>query len=434
MSSSPGAAAAAELPNVLLVSVDTLRADHMSSYGYGRATSPALDDLLARGARFEQARTVVPLTAPALSSMLTSIHPHEHGSTRNGLPMRRNLVSFTRVLGRRGYQTAAFVGNWTLKDELSGMAEHFGTFRALLTKKRWFGFGHREATADDVSQEALDWLESHLQAESPRPVLLWVHYVEPHAPYRLRPGYLGQVGVKKGATFFSAKNRYDTEIAFVDQRIGVFLDSAFEHLEREDTMVVFVSDHGESLGDHGYWGHGRHLYDATLRIPMGVVWPGRIAPAVIEEPASILDLAPTLLGLLALPAPAFYQGFDWAGVLTEGTAPPRGRVTYFQAHRASVQRQEENVDLRRKGLLEVGRLERGVKELFRVTNERRRVFEVLEDPNEERSRSDTGEPPSQELRAWLEEVRKGLVVADDLPPPSLTEEDLDALRALGYID
>ncbi|HYG64404.1 MAG TPA: sulfatase-like hydrolase/transferase, partial [Thermoanaerobaculia bacterium] len=119
----PGAqprAASQRFPNVLIVTVDTLRADRLSSYGYRRPTSPAIDKLLASGARFTQARTVEPLTNPALCSMFTSTYPHENGATRNGLRMRRGLPSAAATLGKRGYRTAAFVGNWTLRDEISG--------------------------------------------------------------------------------------------------------------------------------------------------------------------------------------------------------------------------------------------------------------------------------------------------------------------------
>ena len=164
---------------------------NMGSYGYDRDTSPRLDRLLAGGARFQNARTVEPLTAPALASMLTSLQPHEHGSTRNGLRIRPNLFSFTKSLGRRGYETATFAGNWTLKDELSGFAEHFETYEVLLNRKRWFGMIKSEATADDLVDLSLSWLDAHLDG-SDRPFLIWVHMIEPHAPYRLRGDFLKQ--------------------------------------------------------------------------------------------------------------------------------------------------------------------------------------------------------------------------------------------------
>lgn len=425
---------AASAPHILLISVDTLRTDRMSSYGHWRSTTPKIDELLATGARFTEARTPAPLTAPAMSSVMTSLYPHEHGSTRNGLRVRPNLVSFGRVLERRGYRTAAFVGNWTLKPELSGLAEHFGEYQALLNRKRWFGLAKREATAGDISDAALEWLGEAVSDGTDKPVFLWVHYVEPHAPYRLRRAYLRQIGVKAGTTFFSARNRYDSEIAYVDDQVGLFLERAGETIDLDDTLIVFLSDHGESLGEHAYWGHGRHLYDVTLRVPLGFVWPAHIKPAVVTAPASILDVGPTVLSLAGLPVPPHFQGFDWSGVLQHGETPPLDRVTWHQAHRSSVRPNEEIEQLRQRGLLEVGQVANGRKEVIRVTNQRRRVFELDEDPKEKENLAAIGSVVSQDLTDWLKVVRAGLATADDLPPPSLTDEDMEALKALGYID
>ncbi len=425
--------AAASPPHVLLISIDTLRAMNLGCYGYDRDTSPNIDRLLAGGARFESARTVEPLTAPALASMLTSLDPHEHGSTRNGLRVRPDLFSFTKSLGRRGYQTAAFVGNWTLKEKLSGLDEHFDTYRVLLTRKRWFGLAKSEATADDLIEHSLAWLDEHLAA-SAKPFLLWVHMIEPHAPYRMRSEYLPQIGVRRTGSIFSAGKRYDSEIAYADDRTGRLLDEVFRRVPREEVLVVFFSDHGESLGEHGYWGHGRHLYDVSLRIPLGFSWPGKIAPRVVGEPALITDLARTILGLVGFEAPEFVRGFDWSSALLEGEPGPADRVTLHQAHRGSVEAQEDQTRLRARGLLEVGRVQNGRKEIYRVANARHRSFDLAADPGERNDLSPQGSAISPELAAWLEAVQAGLEVADDLPPPSLTDEDLEALKALGYLD
>ncbi len=433
MSASP--AASAERPNVLLISVDTLRTDRMTSYGHHRPTTPEIDALLERGVRFAEARTPAPLTAPAMASVMTSLYPHDHGSTRNGLRVRAKLVSFSNLMERRGYRTAAVVGNWTLKPDLSGLDEHFDSYSAILNRARWFGLAKREATAEDLNAEALEWLDGHLEEDPGRPFLLWVHYVEPHAPYQLRGEYSRKLGIKKGAGVFSPKNRYDTEIAYVDERIGRMLDEVYSRVASEDTLVIFAADHGESLGEHGYWGHGRHLYDVTLRVPMGFVWPGRIEPGtVIDAPASLLDLAPTTLGLLGFDNPPHFEGLDWTAVLDGRQPQPMDRVTWHQAHRASVQPKEGIERLRRRGLLEVARFANREKEIFRVTNGRRRVFDLDADPAEKASLTSLESVMSSELDDWLGVVRVSLAAADELPPPSLSEDDIAALRALGYID
>ncbi len=429
----PGAARGGEpAPNVLLVTVDTLRADRLSSYGYPRATSPAIDRLLAAGARFTEARTVEPLTAPALASMLTSLPPHEHASTRNGLQVRPDRASLPRIRRRHGYRAAAFVGNWTLTQELWGLGSHFEDYRELLNRRRWFGLVKGEATAEDLNAEALAWLEAHRREHGERPFLLWVHYVEPHAPYRLQREFTDQIGAAPDGDRYSSSNRYDSEIAYVDHHISRLLEAvAAQPAER--TLVAFASDHGESLGEHGYWGHGRHVYDVTLRIPLGFTWPGRIVPQVIDAPALIVDLAPTVLGLLGHPVPSFFQGRDWSAVLRGEARPAPGRVTYYQAHRGVTTPKEDATRARQRGLLEVARIEGTRKEILRVTNNRRRLFDLATDAYETTTLTPTS-PPNGDLLAWLDQVRAGLALADHLPPPSLTEEDVEALRALGYVD
>lgn len=429
----PGGASAVERPDIVLLTVDTLRADRLSIYGYDLPTSPFLDRFLGEGVLFTDARTVEPLTGPAFASLFTSLHPHQHGGTRNGLRMRDGLASLPKVLGRRGYTTAAFVSNWTLRDELSGLGEHFELYREILTKKRWFGLAKSEATAEDVTGEALAWIRAAGGEATRPPIFVWIHYVEPHAPYRLHDEFVDRLGFEQVGTF-SNNRKYDTEVAFIDQHLESALGEIFQLLEPEKTLTVFLSDHGESLGDHGYWGHGRHLYEATLQIPMGLQWPGRLGAGRVAAPASIMDIAPTLVGLLELPAPPGWQGFDWSGVLTRGVPEPTSRTTYHQAHRASVEPSEDSDQLRRKGLLEVARYSERNKEVCRPGKRRRWVFDLDQDPAEKQSRVEPTSACSEWIEEWLERVRVGLEASDELPPPELDDEDLDQLRALGYLD
>lgn len=419
------------LPNVLLVSVDTLRADRLSAYGYERQTSPFLDSLMAQGVRFTDARTIEPLTAPALTSMITGLQPHEHGATRNGVAMRSDLPSLPKLLKRRGYRTAAAVANWTLRDKLSGLGEHFEDYIEVLEDKRWLFFA-AESSADDVNGRAREWLDAYERDET-RPFFLWLHYVEPHSPYERWERFEQRLGTT-GDT--SREARYDGEIAYVDERIGVMVNELRERgLERE-LMVVFVADHGESLGEHRYWGHGRHVYDATLRIPMAVVWSDRIPVGVIDQPALITDLPSTLLSLLGIDAGGLIPGgWDWAPALTGATEPAAAdRVTWFQSHRGAVKNDENRERVRQNGLLEVARIQHGEKEIVRITNNVRRMFDLAADPREEVNLVPPKSSMSEDLRQWLTEVRAGLRRSDDLPPPSLEERDLEKLQALGYLD
>jgi len=420
-------------PNFLIVTVDTLRPDHLSGYGYERPTSPNIDRLMARGVRFTQARAPVGLTCPALASMITTLEPHEHGSTRNGLRVRPGLASMPKFLTRRGYTTAAFVSNWTLKDTLCGLAEHFDTWEEILERRRWL-FGRREAEAEDVTDEALAWLEEHVEENGRDPFFLWVHYVEPHFPYVLHEEFLDQLGLGVLGSTFSPRDRYDSEIAYVDASIGRFLERFDELVEPESAYVVFTADHGESLGDHGFWGHGKHVYEAELRIPLAIVRPGQIEPSTIRAPAKLDDLAATLFGLAEFPVPDFLEGYDFAPVMRGEAPDPLERVTYHQGHKGTVKPHEDQRGLRRRGLLEVGRVEEGRKEVWVVKREKRRVFDLEEDREELDDLAEPGSPISEELAAWLEEVRSGLVRSDSLPPPNLSEEEIEQLEALGYLD
>ncbi len=426
---------AQRFPNVLILTVDTLRADRLSAYGYRRTTTPNLDRLLAQGVRFTQARTVEPLTNPSLCSMFTSLYPHEHGATRNGLRLRPDALSAARVLGRRGYRTAAFVGNWTLRNGISGLGDHFQTYDEVFTRKRWFGLFKGEATAEDLTDAALDWLGDH-HGDHRSPFLLWVHYVEPHAPYRLQEEQADRlgIGVRGGSSDASRRDRYDTEVAFADQQIGRLLAGLQNDPElAANTLIVFAADHGESLGEHSYWGHGRNLYDTALRIPLGLVWPGKIRPAVLDAPALNLDVAPTILGLAGLPVPETFRGYDWSPVLLHGAEPPRERTMWFQAHKGAVLSAQEARSARRKGLLEVAVLHGWHKEIFQVGDGRRWTFDLLRDPGETRSLGATDPAnTSADLQAWMATVRKGLAVSDQVLATHIDPESAARLRALGY--
>ena len=418
-------------PDIVLVSVDTLRVGPaVRSYGYGQGHLTASSiALMADGVRFTEARVPEPLTAPSMCSMITSLHPHEHGTSRNGLRMRPDLMSLPKILQRRRYATAAFIANWTLKDEISGLAEHFDDYHEIFTRKRWYVFAG-EATAEDVSEEALDWIEEHLEAEKRRPFFVWVHVVEPHAPYRFQREYAERLGLDSNP---DASERYDTEIAFVDAVIGDFLGQVRKQTGDREPLVVFASDHGESLGEHGYWGHGRHLYEPTLHIPMSITWRGRLDKATMDAPASILDIAPTLFGLLDLPVYSGFRGVDWAPILAGDQAADMDRVTLHQAHKGAVQR-TGNTSARRQGLLEVARVVDGRKEIHRVTNGRRWLFDLEDDAEELENLVEESSDPSEALAAWLSDVRAGLEASDALPPPSLDPEHIEQLKALGYID
>jgi arylsulfatase A-like enzyme len=424
--------ALAEQPKaVVIITVDALRADRLSSYGYERPTSPVIDALLGDGIRFDAARTPEPLTSPALCSMITGIEPHEHGSTRNGLLMRSDLDSLPKILAGGGWRTAAFVSSWTLKDNLSRLGEHFDEYGEVFTRRRWFGLLNAEATGEDVTDEGLEWVDGHFTSSPDQPFFLWLHYVEPHAPYRFHEEYAERLGIADRDP--SRKDRYDTEVAAVDVAIGRLMEGIWTHVAPEETIVVFTADHGESLGEHNYWGHGRYLYEPSLRIPLGMAWIGTIEQRVINRQATLLDLAPTILELLGHEVPDTFSGISWADAAIGGELPPERTICY-QAHKGAVHGERDSDRKRSKGLLSVGVVHQDRKEILRVKNNSPALFDLAADAGELANLDIATEPPSDPLLECLGTVSEGLGALDRLVTKKLDDETVEQLKALGYIE
>jgi arylsulfatase A-like enzyme len=428
----PAAVAALDdRPDVILITIDTLRTDRLSCYGYERPTSPNLDGLLDRGLKFTRARTVEPLTNPALCSMVTGVSPHVHAASRNGLRMQEGLASLPKILAHAGWRTAAFVGNWTLKDNVSRLGEHFDHYGEVFTRRRWFGLVNSEATAEDVTDEAIRWVDDRLAHHREQPFLLWVHYVEPHAPYRFHAEFADRLGITGSDP--SRSDRYDTEIAAVDHAVGRLLERLGAGIPAERLLIFFAADHGESLGEHSSWGHGRYLYEPSLAIPMGFAWQGRIAPRTEDAPALIMDLAPTVLELLGMEIPEQFEGVSWAGVI-DGASPPRDRAICYQAHKGAVHGTHESELARSKGLLSVGLVRDERKEILRVKNNSHMLFDLRDDPQELVNLAAEDSGPSPELLRCVGSISDALGSLDRLTTKKLDDETVEQLRALGYLE
>jgi arylsulfatase A-like enzyme len=427
----PGAAAQADRPSVVLITVDTLRVDRMSAFGYHRPTSPNLDKLLDGGLKFTRARTIEPLTNPALCSMITGVSPHVHGASRNGLRVAAGIDSLPKILHRNGWRTAAAVSNWTLKDNVSRLGEHFDDYLEVFTRKRWYGLLNSEATGEDVTSEAISWTDDHLSRDPDQPFFLWVHYVEPHAPYRFHKEFADRLSVATKDP--SKSDRYDTEVAAVDHAIGRLIDWLFDHVPEEDLMIFFAADHGESLGEHSYWGHGRYLYEPSLAIPMGMVWHGRIQSRNEQAPALIIDVVPTFLDLLDLPIPDEIEGFSWADVI-DGADPPMDRAICYQAHKGAVHGQHESEQARSKGLLSVGLVRDERKEILRIKNNSHMLFDLREDLLELDNLVTPDSSPSPELLQCVATISEAYGALDRIATKKLDDETVGQLRALGYLE
>jgi len=301
----------------LLVTLDTVRADHIGSYGYAAAETPALDRLARQGVRFAQASAAAPLTLPSHSSLLSGLLPPHHGLRNNGAgAFPEGTATLATLLSAQGWRTGAFVGAFVL-DHRFGLARGFDVYDDEIERDPNAGVTlEAERPGREVVDRALAWLRSETQGDEtkppPRPFFLWVHLYDAHAPYTPPSPYRER----------HAGQPYDGEIAEVDAQVGRLMAELDRRGLAANTVVAVAADHGEGLGEHGELTHGLLLYEATLRVPLLVRAPGVAAGRVIRTPASLVDVAPTLAGLLGTRFPAGHlDGRDLSGALKGGSEP-----------------------------------------------------------------------------------------------------------------
>ncbi len=286
--------------NVVLFTLDTTRADHIGCYGHDGIETPGIDRLAAEGTRYDSAFTVVPVTLPSHTSMLTGTYPVFHGVRENGgFYVPESLDTLAEILGREGYDTAAFIGAFPL-DSQTGLDQGFDLYddnypsrldeQGHPQLRRFFD----ERPAADVARAARAWLGERGE----RPFFLWSHFFDPHqpltppSPYRERYRHAP----------------YDAEIASVDEAIGGIVRQLEEDGRLERTLIILTADHGEGLGEHGEATHALLLYSSTLRVPLIVRDPRDLTPRVVTAPVSTVDVFATVLERLGLALPPANQG------------------------------------------------------------------------------------------------------------------------------
>ena len=285
--------------NLLLVSIDTLRADHLGCYGYAGAETPRLDALARSGLRFARAATVVPLTLPAHSSLMTGTFPAWHGVRDNGgFYLGDDQTTLAETLRERGYRTGGFVSAFVL-DHRWGIGQGFEKYFDDFDLEKFADAPGMDAVQRPGS-EAVDQALAWIGADNERPFFAWVHLYDPHTPYEAPEPYRSRFP----RTLFGA---YDAEIATADGQVGRLLDALEESGRLDETLVVVTGDHGEMLGEHGEQTHGFFVYDAVTHIPVIIAGPGVPAREIVDQ-VRIVDLMPTALDLLKVPVPRAVQG------------------------------------------------------------------------------------------------------------------------------
>jgi len=285
--------------NLLLISIDTLRADRLGAYGYAAAQTPRLDALARNGLRFERAATVVPLTLPAHSSLLTGTFPSWHGVRDNGgFYLGDEQVTLAEVLRDRGYRTGGFVGAFVL-DRRWGIAQGFDRFFDDFDFAKFDeapSMDYIQRPGSDVVDQAMRWIAEDRE----KPFFAFVHLYEPHTPYQAPEPFRSQFPA-------TMQGAYDAEIATADAQIGRLLDAVAADHRLDDTLVIVVGDHGEMLGEHGEQQHGFFIYEGVAHIPLIIAGP-EVPSRTVRDQVRIVDVMPTALDWLGVPVPNDVQG------------------------------------------------------------------------------------------------------------------------------
>lgn len=326
--------------DVVLITVDTLRSDRLGLYGYGRGLTPHLDAFFADGLVHERAYATSSSTSPSLVSVLSGLYPGAHGVRLLYQRVPDDVRLVTELLPE-SFQTAAFVSNVVLTDEALGVADRFDHYDDVVDEKE-SGRDVYERRAERTTNAAAAWLREH--ADPGRPLFLWVHYIDPHGPYRapepfggslrhrgrvpVEPGrilaYMRLPGVSDALDYV---DRYDEEVASVDAAVDRLLRTLADERGLERTLVAFTADHGETLAERRFWfQHGWHVYEELVRVPLLLRGPG-IEPGRSTTPVSGVDVAPTLLRHAGVEPPAGWSTVD----LRHPASAPAERPVFSEA-------------------------------------------------------------------------------------------------------
>jgi arylsulfatase A-like enzyme/Tfp pilus assembly protein PilF len=392
--------------NVVLITLDTTRADRIGCYGHLPAMTPTLDSLAARGVLFERAYATCPVTLPSHCSMFTGLTPRGHGIHHNGMgSLDPRVPLLAEMLSARGYDTGAFVGAFVLNRKF-GLSRGFQKYDDATGAEFIDGRLQRRRGALRVVGAALEWLGGR----SSRPFFCWVHLFDPHAPYQARVDQFGQQFVDRP---------YDSGIALCDQEIGRILEFLRHRNLDDQTLIVVAGDHGEGLGEHGEREHGHQLYDSTLRVPL-IFAHSRLTKTGyrVPDPVSLVDLMPTLADCLGLKIPDRMSGNSLRPALSGRQQPARPcyletDVPFLEHHWAP-----------QRGIIE-GRWKC-------IRSPRPELYDLIEDPAE---LNNLAERQADQLQA----LQAALVALEEKTPEReargvrLSAADRRSLASLGYV-
>lgn len=419
--------------NVVLITIDALRPDHLGCYGYNLNTSPNIDKLAKEGVLFTQAIAQGSKTNLTLPSLCTSTYPRTHGIYREGSKINPSLPTLAEILKKNSYSTGALA---CYIDRIQGLKRGFDSFlvRDVYDK------------AGVITKDAISWLDKNRGNK----FFLWLHYFDAHAPYNPPPPYdklfadkavSGKRKVTLGNSPFDAFkaiplyavkggitdigyyiSQYDGAIRFIDEQIGILANKLKEFNIDDKTIIVITADHGEMLGEHDYYFVHNTLYDPNIKVPL-IIWckPLISAPRIIQEQVQTIDIAPTILALLHIPKDRHMQGESLLPFIPRGKK--RSRVFVFSEHHRLGNRAIECV--RGEGWKLI-REKEGDEERFELYNLDRDAGELNNLAGAEKEKF---EYLKRKLNDW-----RGGTPAYKLEPCPLSEEEKKVLKVLGYLN
>jgi arylsulfatase A-like enzyme/Tfp pilus assembly protein PilF len=398
-------------PSVVLITLDTVRADHLGCYGYVKAETPALDGLARGGVRFANAYTVVPITLPSHAVILSGTYPMWNGVRDFTSPgLRAGIPTLAGILKERGYATAAFVSAFAL-NSMWGLNRGFDVYDDETPTGAAPGNDPFLVTrpGDATTSRMLAWLDGHAE----KPFFAWLHLYDAHSPYRSPEPYRSR----------HAGHPYDGAIAFDDAQVGRVLDALRRKGLYDQTLVIVTSDHGESLGEHGEAEHGFFVYNATLRIPLIVKWPGSGGRGqVVTEPVSSIDLAPTIAQAAGTAAAGerSFQGKPLTRFLGDQRASPA--PVYAESYYA-----RDSFGWHELRALVTGKFKY-------IDAPEPELYDLERDPGERSNIAGAERALAGSLRATLEDIERRFEgPKESASGAGLDPETLEKLKSLGYV-
>ncbi|MCI0416952.1 sulfatase-like hydrolase/transferase [bacterium] len=392
--------------NVMLVTIDTLRADHLPAYGYSKVKTPNLDRVAAQSFKFARAFAHVPLTLPSHASILTGRLPISHGVRDNGsFHLEDSENTLAEILRDKGYATAGFISAFVL-DSTFNIQQGFDFYYDNFDVAEYQGVDPRsiQRRADETVTEAQNWVDQN----SPKKFFMWIHFYDPHDPYDPPEPYRSEY----------SSEPYDGEIAFTDAAFGKLLAKLESKELMNRTILIVTADHGEGLGEHGESTHGMFLYNTTMHVPLFIRMPGGKSKTV-EELVSHIDLVPTILDLVGIQIPAAVHGASIIPII-EGKEKKK-RVAYSESFYS---------------LFHYGwsALEGVTSKKYKyIQAPRPELFEVQKDWGEMKNIAQQNGPLARAMKSELDGIITVYAKKDLQSPRNMDLEMAEKLRSLGYI-